>query len=74
MFPYARIDEKQIEIIHIPGQPVIGYKNMVEMVLKLKIINVEHLVDTSLMVIWSQFRMDNIDPTRNSDEMTIVKS
>ena len=34
MFPYARIDEKQIEIIHIPGQHVIEYKNMVEMVLK----------------------------------------
>jgi len=35
MFPYARIDEKQIEIIHIPDQHVIEYKNMVEMVLKL---------------------------------------
>ena len=42
MFPYARIDEKQIEIIHIRGQHVIGYKNMVEMVLKLKMINNEH--------------------------------
>jgi len=34
MFPYARIDEKQIEIIHIPDPHVIEYKNMVEMVLK----------------------------------------
>ena len=41
MFPYARIDEKQIEIIHIPGQHVIGYKNMVEMVLKWKMIKID---------------------------------